>query len=564
MAFLVGSSAPELQRLLVPFTCALIAFLSYASQWLFAHSPDLAPGPLTRTESVIFNVLVGCTWWCYYRAVTVDPGRYEFPPGLLREYRKSRRGAGSKEKHSGGKEGDENGEEDLDEEAWERQQQRRGAGGVGGRTRWCRKCAAPKPPRAHHCKTCGRCVPRMDHHCPWTANCVSLQTFPHFLRFLVYANLALWTLLAHLAAHFRRGLWDTRHLPAYLGPPPSHLALLTVLALAAAATAFFVGILLVTTLKAWVLNTTMIEAWEIERHEAVLERLPGYGGAGDGGAYDAGDDGSWWHTGGEPGAGPSSSSAAPPEPVEFPSDIGFFANMAQAMGTRNPILWFWPLAGGPRVARPTGSETALARIAGPGWRYEENGLNDREGLWPPLDPEKARHARLWRRRRRELRDAQRWPRRADADGVGGDAAEDERAAFRRRQERDLLRWQRPSNGGGSGSGGGGGGGGARAHIMDELEEVNYDDYDYADDGYARRGGGGGVILDEGAAGWVNADGEKLGDYGVDEDAEFDDPPVFVDRMSPSPESDGNDDDDEVPLAELIRRRKVRTKDGEDT
>lgn len=33
------------------------------------------------------------------------------------------------------------------------------------RPRWCKKCMASKPPRAHHCKSCNRCVLRMDHHC---------------------------------------------------------------------------------------------------------------------------------------------------------------------------------------------------------------------------------------------------------------------------------------------------------------------------------------------------------------------------------------------------------------
>lgn len=31
--------------------------------------------------------------------------------------------------------------------------------------RWCGKCNAPKPPRAHHCSACGVCVLKMDHHC---------------------------------------------------------------------------------------------------------------------------------------------------------------------------------------------------------------------------------------------------------------------------------------------------------------------------------------------------------------------------------------------------------------
>ena len=30
--------------------------------------------------------------------------------------------------------------------------------------RFCIKCSAFKPPRAHHCSICGACVMRMDHH----------------------------------------------------------------------------------------------------------------------------------------------------------------------------------------------------------------------------------------------------------------------------------------------------------------------------------------------------------------------------------------------------------------
>lgn len=32
--------------------------------------------------------------------------------------------------------------------------------------KYCRKCKAFKPSRAHHCSICGRCIIKMDHHCP--------------------------------------------------------------------------------------------------------------------------------------------------------------------------------------------------------------------------------------------------------------------------------------------------------------------------------------------------------------------------------------------------------------
>jgi palmitoyltransferase len=70
--------------------------------------------------------------------------------------------------------------------------------------------------------------------------------------------------------------------------------------------------------------------------------------------------------------------------------------------------------------------------------------------------------------------------------------------------------------------------------MAELEEV--DDFDmYDDEEYDRD-------FNEGL-GWVNSDGDRLRDYGVDEE-----------------ESAAEEADDDVPLAELIRRRKVLKKD----
>lgn len=32
--------------------------------------------------------------------------------------------------------------------------------------KFCRRCNAFKPQRAHHCSICGRCIVKMDHHCP--------------------------------------------------------------------------------------------------------------------------------------------------------------------------------------------------------------------------------------------------------------------------------------------------------------------------------------------------------------------------------------------------------------
>ena len=59
-----------------------------------------------------------------------------------------------------------------------------------GESRWCAKCAAPKPDRCHHCSSCRRCVLRMDHHCPWLASrCIGLRNHKPFFLFLMYTSL---------------------------------------------------------------------------------------------------------------------------------------------------------------------------------------------------------------------------------------------------------------------------------------------------------------------------------------------------------------------------------------
>ncbi|KAK8104180.1 DHHC zinc finger domain-containing protein [Apiospora kogelbergensis] len=530
MAFLVGSTAPlSVQRLAVPAVCLLIAFLGYGSQILFSQSPDLEPGPLTPNQSYTFNTLLACLWYTYYKACTVDPGRYHFPPSVAKPNHSDDEGetTGAQVKRTGGTAATATASGGDDGTSKKRSQKR------------CKKCRLPKPPRSHHCRICGRCIPKMDHHCPWTSNCVSLQTFPHFLRFLVYTNLSLWTMLYFVFQRFQ-ALWANRHLPAYLGPTLPQLIAVALFALVGLGTSLALGILAGRS-SGTTLCSSVAEA--------------GFGDDGGGGSnYDA--DG-YWET---------RRDADDPvlfrlEPVEFPYDIGIFSNMAQAMGTANVLLWFFPFAAGPRVAsfspsRKEGEDST-------GWEYEENGMNDDEGMWPPPDPAKMRHSRAWNeRRRRELA--------AEREAYDNDNRkrnnEDQREAFRRRQEIDMRRWQKPGSGQHE-----------AGRILGELEEMDGGGYEFVDDdrysyeNYQEqdqqdqplRPGSqrGGVVLDEGKSGWVNADGEQLGDYGVDEDAEFDEDDEVL--VEPVEDVEAHEDDD-VPLAELIRRRKVLSRDVEDT
>ncbi|KAM7206726.1 Palmitoyltransferase PFA4 [Rhypophila sp. PSN 637] len=448
------SSSPSsgLQCLMIPGVCLLVSFLGYGSQLLFYNSPDLAPGPLTSRQTKIFNLLILCLWWTYYKAVTVDPGRYyPFPPPPPSSTHPS---PDDQKSLSSSKNNNNNPRPPPPP------------------PRWCKKCNTPKPPRSHHCRHCGRCIPKMDHHCPWTANCVSMQTFPYFLRFLLYTNLSLW-MLAYFLGQRLASIWADRHLPAYLGPTLPHLILLVIMSLTCLGAMAALGILLYTTVKGWVLNSTMIEDWEVERHEAILARCRS-------------DDSDYWGLDGGGGR-------LQLEAIEFPYDLGFFQNMAQAMGTRNVLLWFFPFARGPVI-----STTVPGK--GTGWEWEENGFNPRTGMWPPLDPEKARRGNVG------------WPGAAERvrieeeQGRRYETAEERKAAFAERQEADLRR--------------------RRTQLIAELEEVEEDeDGDWV-----------------GKPLWTNSEGDRLWDYGVDEEADM----VAV----------GEDDEDEdVPIAELIRRRK---------
>ena len=483
-----GPSTPGLHLLYIPAVVALILFQGYFSQYLFNTDPNLSPGPLTRRETLTFNALLLCLWWTYYKACTTHPGRYIFP-------------STSSDPNSSSFP-----DPDLRPTSTSTSTLKPNPNNTHP-TRWCKKCSAPKPLRAHHCRHCARCIPKMDHHCPWTGTCVSLQTFPHFLRFLLYTNLSLWYLSSLLIQRIS-GIWAARHLPSYLGPSLGSLIGITFLALANAGTVVALGVLGYTTVKGWVWNCTMIEEWEMERHEAVLGRLEGMDDEDDGSGSGSGRGATFW-------GDDDVELRDMLERIEYPYDLGVFANMAQAMGTRNPIWWFLPIGGGgPRVNNDTPGK-------GVGWEWEENGFNDLPGLWPPPDPEKMR---------RTARGG--WP--------GADASrqregrydefqtpEEVKAAFARRQEEDFRRRQMAQAQSCQ-----------RSAIIAELEEEDNDgraeDYEWVGKSQSQ---------------WTNSDGDRLWDYGVDEEVE--------EELVP-----GLGNDDNVPLAELIRRRKVLTREDD--
>lgn len=522
MTIQTGPSKLGMHLIAIPAAVSVILFLGYSSQWLFHTATYLEPGPLSTTESVVFNTLLGCLWWSYFRACTVSPGRYVFDePGTSDEESKT----ASKATTALTKTVKEPERPGSSSSSGSSSHSPTAGDGTAAGVRWCRKCDAPKPARSHHCRHCRRCIPKMDHHCPWTGNCVSMQTFPHFMRFVVFTNLSLW-MAAYLIGRRFYFLYAQRYLPAYLGPTLSQLVHLTILGLVCGGTTLALSIMLYTTLQSWMFNATMIEGWEIERHEAVVDRYSS-----------SSSDGTWWgdddeeddedededdaygsNNGDVDDDDDDEDRAAKRERkarraaalrmrIEFPYDLGVFNNMAQAMGTRNVFLWFLPFAGGPKIATGRGA-------SGAGWDWPENGFNDHLGMWPPPDPEKLRHAAAQGN----------WA----ATGIGGPGyggssstafasgrddgdrqwgtPEEEMAAFKARQEADFRRRR------------------TQTQITGPVRQVGSDDeFEQGMDG---------------EPGWTNADGDRLRDYGVDEEAE---------------------NDEDVPIATLLQRRDAKAK-----
>ncbi|KAK4984941.1 Palmitoyltransferase [Elasticomyces elasticus] len=179
------------------------------------------------------------------------------------------------------------------------------------------------------------------------------------------------------------------------------------------------------------------------------------------------------------------------------------------MGSRFPLVWFWPLAATPST------ESGLS--------FETNGFEDPWVTWPPPDPDRLA------------------PRHFGAQAAFIEAIDI--AAFRKRQEADLERFEKtPADGPHV----------RRKPFHQRLQEVEtaspilyYDDLPgsnkTSDPSHEAKGfyveQSPAHPVEEGEESWRNSEGERLDDFGVDEDAEF-------------------YDEDDVPLAELLRRRRA--------
>jgi palmitoyltransferase len=239
---------------------------------------------------------------------------------------------------------------------------------------------------------------------------------------------------------------------------------------------FALSVLLVTATHSLLTNMTMIESWEIERHEALVEKARYLGG------YVHGPGGQRVRI----------------QKQEFPYDIGIWKNLVQAMGGANVLAWILPFAGGP------GNES--------GWGpWEENGFEDEGTQWPPVDPDKLPRSPLGSQTGR-----------GENAFIHGDG--DEVQAFKERQQEDYRRWETMrANNVRVGSK-------LRSSAAADKFSSQGENTDEEDDEEYEEGM-------DGESGWTNSDGDRLRDYGVDEEAE-----MIV--------------EDDIPLGELLRRRRA--------
>ncbi|MCJ1313049.1 Palmitoyltransferase [Agyrium rufum] len=171
---------------------------------------------------------------------------------------------------------------------------------------------------------------------------------------------------------------------------------------------------------------------------------------------------------------------------EFPYDIGIWSNIVQGMNG-GPLTWFWPF-----------SQTSAFSD---GLSYETNGFEDDSVIWPPPDPD-----RMFSRTSVK---PQGNPFLYDSPGHTNT---DQLEAFQARQQYDLQRRE-----------------GNEYHI--QRREPFHQRYGKSNLPVTEK-----PINQPGEEAWRNSEGDRLEDFGVDEDVEF-------------------YDEDDVPLAELIRRRR---------
>ncbi|KAG1679619.1 hypothetical protein FOA52_006136 [Chlamydomonas sp. UWO 241] len=159
-----------LGSVMVLLVVALVAFSWYAvvplcyGPYIFGDS--ILKAILSGLACVLYTALNVMVLWCYFAAVTTDPGRV---PSGWHPFVDDQQAAVELERLA------------YSDYYVDRRDPRR--------PRFCKRCQAWKPERSHHCSVSGHCILRMDHYCIWVINCVGLLNYKHFLLFLFYVAL---------------------------------------------------------------------------------------------------------------------------------------------------------------------------------------------------------------------------------------------------------------------------------------------------------------------------------------------------------------------------------------
>nr|XP_019042469.1 palmitoyltransferase PFA4 [Kwoniella bestiolae CBS 10118]OCF21399.1 palmitoyltransferase PFA4 [Kwoniella bestiolae CBS 10118] len=166
--------------------------------------------------------------------------------------------------------------------------------------RYCKTCEHYKPPRAHHCRQCKTCIliPTSD-HCPWIANCVGFHNQGHFIRFLLWVDIAT---SYHLLMMVKR-VFSMSY--TYHEEPTLSDILFLVFNFAACAPVWLcVGMFSMYHLYLACGNSTTIEGWEKDKVATLVRR-------------------------------------GKIKEIKYPYNIGVLKNVQSVLGP-NPLLWMWP------------------------------------------------------------------------------------------------------------------------------------------------------------------------------------------------------------------------------
>ncbi|KAI7903905.1 DHHC palmitoyltransferase-domain-containing protein [Cokeromyces recurvatus] len=281
----------------------LISFIAYSSQ-LILFLPAYGGWNLKSLIRLLpLNALVMMVFYNYYLAVVTDPGKIPTgwePPSSLVIFK------------------------EIPSE------------GITG-PRYCKSCQVYKPPRSHHCRYCRRCVLKMDHHCPWINNCVGHANYGHFMRFIIFADLACLYVILLLVGRVRAIMDAIRHFQFDAEPTTIEIIFMVLNFVFAFIVLFCVGILTGYQLYCLSKNQTNIEAWERGKVEDLIRR-------------------------------------GKISPVNYPFDVGFYRNIREVLGS-NPLLWLWP-----QKMQGDGLTFPMTPETDPRLPY----------YWPPRDPDDLR------------------------------------------------------------------------------------------------------------------------------------------------------------------------------